>query len=67
MARIPEEELERLKDVSVERLAESHGVKLKRVGHDLVGLCPFHEDKNTPNFRITPAKNLWLCGARHNQ
>lgn len=43
MARIPESEIERLKrEISVERLAESRGVKLKRHGADLIGLCPFH-------------------------
>jgi hypothetical protein len=35
MARIPESDIERLKrEVSVERLAESRGVKLKRRGED---------------------------------
>jgi CHC2 zinc finger/Toprim-like/DNA primase catalytic core, N-terminal domain len=59
--RIPEEELEWLKrEVSVERLAEARGVKLKRHGQDLIGLCPFHDDKN-PSLVISPAKNLWHC------
>jgi DNA primase len=41
MARIAEEEIERLKhEVSVERLAEARGVQLKRHGADLIGLCP---------------------------
>jgi len=31
-----------------------------RHGADLVGLCPFHDDK-TPSLVITPAKNLWHC------
>jgi hypothetical protein len=45
MARIPEEEIERLKrEVSVQRLAEERGIDLKRHGSDLIGLCPFHED-----------------------
>jgi DNA primase len=45
MARIPDEEIERLKaEVSIERLAEARGIKLERRGADLVGLCPFHED-----------------------
>jgi DNA primase catalytic core len=61
MARIPEEEVERLKrEVSVQRLAEARGIKLKRLGADLHGLCPFHDDK-TPSLVITPAKNLWHC------
>jgi DNA primase len=59
--RIPEEELERLKsEVSVQRLAVARGVKLKRHGQDLIGLCPFHDDKN-PSLVISPAKNLWHC------
>ena len=61
MARIPEEEIERLKrEVSLERLAEARGVKLKRHGADLIGLCPFHED-HSPSLVISPKKNLWNC------
>ena len=61
MARIPEHEIERLKaDVSVQRLAEAQGVKLQHHGPDLIGLCPFHDDKN-PSLVITPSKNLWNC------
>jgi DNA primase catalytic core len=61
MARIPEDEVERLKrEVSVQRLAEARGIKLKRHGADLLGLCPFHDDR-TPSLIITPAKNLWHC------
>lgn len=61
MARIPEDEVERLKrEISVQRLAEARGIKLKRLGADLHGLCPFHDDK-TPSLVITPAKNLWHC------
>ena len=61
MARIPESEIERLKrEVSLERLAEVRGVKLKRHGADLIGLCPFHED-HSPSLVISPQKNLWNC------
>ena len=61
MARIPEQEVERLKkEISVQRLAEAQGVKLTRHGADLLGLCPFHDDR-TPSLVITPAKNLWHC------
>jgi DNA primase len=67
MARIPDHEIERLKaEVSVERLAEARGITLERHGMDLIGLCPFHDD-HEPSLVITPAKNLWLCGAPHNQ
>src|SRR5437667_6340577 len=61
MARIPDEEIERLKrEVSIERLAEARGVKLKRHGTDLIGLCPFHDD-HEPSLVISPKKNLWNC------
>ena len=61
MARIPEEEIERLKrEIPVERLAEARGVVLKPHGKDLIGLCPFHED-HEPSLVITPEKNLWHC------
>jgi DNA primase catalytic core len=66
MARIPEHEIERLKkEISVERLAEARGIKLMRHGADLLGKCPFHNDR-TPSLVITPGKNLWHClGACH--
>ena len=61
MARVPEAEVARLKrEVSVERLARAQGVKLARRGPDLVGLCPFHDDKE-PSLVVTPSKNLWHC------
>ena len=61
MARIPEAEVQRLKDeIAVQRLVEAAGIELKRVGKDLAGRCPFHEDSE-PSLIVTPAKNLWHC------
>jgi DNA primase catalytic core len=61
MARIPESEIERLKtEVALERLVGAAGIELKRAGKDLVGRCPFHEDKG-PSLVVSPAKNLWHC------
>ena len=61
MARIPAEEIERLKsEVSVERLVESAGIALKKSGKDRIGLCPYHEDSE-PSLLVTPSKNLWHC------
>ncbi len=61
MARIPEEEIERLKaQISLQRLAEAKGIKLKKHGSDLIGLCPFHDDRE-PSLVITPERNLWHC------
>ena len=61
MARIPEAEIERLKEeVALERLVAAAGVELERRGRDLVGRCPFHEDR-TPSLVVSPEKNLWHC------
>src|SRR5712692_2870234 len=61
MARIPEQEIERLKSkVRVERLIESSGVALKKSGKDWLGQCPFHDD-GEPSLVVTAAKNLWHC------
>lgn len=61
MARIPEAEIERLKnEISVERLVEAAGIVLRKSGKDRIGQCPFHEDAE-PSLVITPAKNLWHC------
>lgn len=62
MARIPETELQRLKDeVSVQRLVETSGVELKKSGKDWLGRCPFHQPDTDPSLVVTPAKNLWHC------
>ncbi len=61
MARIPDHEIERLKqEVALERLVEAKGIVLKRHGADLLGLCPFHNDKE-PSLVVSPKKNLWHC------
>jgi DNA primase len=61
MARIPQAELEQLKnEISVQRLVEASGVELKKGGKDLIGKCPFHEDDEA-SLVITPHKNLWHC------
>ncbi|MBK9374081.1 MAG: toprim domain-containing protein [Holophagales bacterium] len=61
MARIPDDLLNRVRsEVPLERLAEARGVELKRHGADLIGRCPFHDDRE-PSLVVTPAKNLWHC------
>lgn len=61
MARIPDELVARLKmEVSLQRLVEGRGVELRKVGADLVGRCPFHDD-DTASLVVSPAKNLWHC------
>jgi DNA primase catalytic core len=61
MARIPEHEIERLKtDISLAALAQARGIELKRSGDNLLGLCPFHDDRE-PSLVISASKNLWHC------
>jgi len=61
MARILEEELERLKgETDLAALVEASGVVLRRHGADLLGLCPFHDDRE-PSLVVSPKKNLWHC------
>ncbi len=61
MARLSDQELTRLKqEVSLTRLVEARGIALKPHGKDLLGLCPFHNDKE-PSLVISPDKNLWHC------
>ncbi len=61
--RIPEEEIERVKrETDLVALVQSRGIELKRHGtKDWCGLCPFHADKETPNFIVTPSKGLFHC------
>jgi DNA primase len=35
-------------------------VSLKRRGVNLIGLCPFHNEK-TPSFNVNPARNIFKC------
>ena len=61
MARIPEAEIERLKnEIAVERLVTGAGIELKKSGKDQIGKCPFHDDAE-PSLVVTATKNLWHC------
>ena len=61
MPMIPDGEIDRIKrETDLAAVIRSRGVELKPQGHDLVGLCPFHEDHD-PSLRVTPGKGLWRC------
>jgi DNA primase catalytic core len=61
MARIPQEEIDRVKrEVPLAELVRVKGIVLKPHGANLLGLCPFHDD-HEPSLVVTPSKNLWHC------
>jgi DNA primase len=61
MPYVPPELKERIKrEISIQRLAEARGIKLTRRGKSLMGLCPFHKDRN-PSLSIDPVENVWNC------
>lgn len=43
----------------VQDLIEEY-VSLKRRGVNMIGLCPFHDEK-TPSFTVSPTKNIFKC------
>src|SRR6266545_818095 len=48
------------RETDLVKLVESSGVKLKRKGKQLAGLCPFHDD-HEPSLIVDPKKQLWNC------
>jgi len=65
MARIPDEDIARVKrDTDLLALVRSRGIELRKHGSkDFVGRCPFHDDNDSPNFIVSPAKGLYHCMA----
>ena len=61
MARIPAEQIERLKnEVSLLSLIENQGYQPVKQGKDYAVCCPFHEEK-TASLIISPPTNLFNC------
>ena len=61
MPMIPDDEIERIKrETDLAAVIRSRGIELKPQGGDLVGLCPFHPDRD-PSLRVTAGKGLWRC------
>ena len=48
-----------LETAKIEDVVQDY-VNLKRRGVNMIGLCPFHNEK-TPSFTVSPAKNLFKC------
>jgi len=54
--RIPETDLDQAKrQTDLVALVQSRGIELKKHGSkDFIGRCPFHADRDKPNFIVTP-------------
>lgn len=48
-----------LETAKIEEVIQDY-VSLKRRGVNMIGLCPFHNEK-TPSFTVSPAKNIYKC------
>lgn len=57
---IKESTIARIMDTAqIEDVVEDY-VVLKKRGANLLGLCPFHNEK-TPSFTVSPSKNIYKC------
>lgn len=57
---ISENCIQKVKDAANVQEIVGQFVKLKKVGSDLKGLCPFHDEKS-PSFSISPARGIYKC------
>jgi DNA primase len=57
---IPKETIENIKDAAKIEDVVGDYVHLRKRGVNLIGLCPFHNEK-TPSFTVSPAKGIFKC------
>lgn len=57
---IPPEIIQEVIDTAKIEEVVGEVVLLKRRGTNLIGLCPFHNEK-TPSFTVSPSKNIFKC------
>jgi len=57
---IKQSSIEQVFDIAAVEDVVGEFVNLKRRGANLLGLCPFHNEK-TPSFTVSPAKGLYKC------
>lgn len=67
MARYSQDFIDRVRAASeISQVVARYGIELKRTGSNLVGSCPFHQEK-TPSFNVSttqPFFNCFGCGAK---
>ena len=57
---IPQEIVQEVIDTAKIEEVVGEVIQLKRRGTNLIGLCPFHNEK-TPSFTVSPSKNIFKC------
>jgi len=57
---IPQETIQQILETALIEEVISDFVPLKRRGVNLLGNCPFHNEK-TPSFTVSPAKGIYKC------
>ena len=57
---IPKETIDEIFEAARIEEVVSDFVTLKKRGANLLGLCPFHNEK-TPSFTVSPAKGIYKC------
>ena len=62
--RIPEEQIDEIRNSSDIVDAISGYVQLRKRGKNFIGLCPFHHEK-TPSFTVSPDKQIYHCFGCH--
>ncbi|MCB0706833.1 MAG: DNA primase [Saprospiraceae bacterium] len=57
---ISQQTIDKIRDAAKVEEVVGEFVSLKRRGSNLIGLCPFHNEK-TPSFTVSPSKNFYKC------
>ena len=57
---IPKETIDEIFETAKIEEVISDFVTLKKRGANLLGLCPFHNEK-TPSFTVSPSKGIYKC------
>ena len=61
---LSDEQIKVIRDsIDLSKIIERN-VKLQKRGNNLIGLCPFHNEK-TPSFSVAPAKQIYHCFGCH--
>ena len=74
MPKIPDDIVKRVQDAADIVKVVGESVRLRKAGVNYTGLCPFHEDRHTGNFIVTPKGSrkhgnqyhCFVCGAHGN-